>query len=299
MNIKDWTKPFSLVLIVAIVAVTAYLLAVENKSFTMRLNKDGDATITVYADDNFGKVLDKAIAAEAKSGTVGEIDAILASRSYYKLTNPGLTDALARLSPSQPGDDAVAKRLRAMLWDLRGPFELPNTLRGADERMIKALDDLDAPSSQVATDKLAQASGLLAAMWNLSLDRKGIFRPRFFRAKVEVVHRAPASDEDHIVVLACPGSALVSGRVMSLYTDQNSIMAEVTQDPSLFDCGGSALTAAQLLAGGKARLGLSEKAFKDLMDPAGASRTHSTTGEAKFELFPRDLVGRLDWSNGA
>ena len=97
-------------------------------------------------------------------------------------------------------------------------------------------------------------------------------------------------------VLVCPGDviATVSGVVMSLRVDRaddsRNILADVIQDPSLFDCRGSALTAEKLLSEeGTARLGLSEKAFRELV-PTGEPGIGEGRIVARFLLYSKYMV---------
>jgi hypothetical protein len=73
----------------------------------------------------------------------------------------------------------------------------------------------------------------------------------------------------------CPGDAIatVSGIVMSLRADDGSdshnILADVIQDPSRFDCGGSSLTAEKLLVEeGTARLASAKAHSESCFPPA-------------------------------
>lgn len=59
------------------------------------------------------------------------------------------------------------REVRTMLYDLAGPFSRPTTFQEAqDDRMLSAFEDLD------------PASPLVAKLWEMSLDWKGIFFPR-------------------------------------------------------------------------------------------------------------------------
>ena len=279
----SWTKWVSLAIAVAIVSAAVTHLAEINKAFQVSVGKEGNFTIDVRASDNFAEIFKNAVDTYPKL-----VDTILAGEQYYKVTNASLANALEDLDYSRPDSEEIAKRLRRMLWDLRGPFKVPGALRGADGRMVSALDDLEETRHGAK-----QASALLAALWTRSLDEEGIFKLPILRATVEIVGGAPSGSRDLKTALACPGSPLVNGRIMNLYVPgQGNIFAEVAQDPSLFDCGGSALTAQELLAeGGRIRLGLSETAFRQLVDPSGASGVGNGRIDANFVVYPRNLVG--------
>jgi len=271
---KSPTVNAVLVLVIAAIVVTAtYLLARMNKEFSIGIGKEG-AAILVKADDSFNSVLNKAI--ETDSGTV---EAILGQKQYYKLTSVQLVDALRKLDASQPDNQRVSQGLRTLLWDLKGPFALPGTLRGADLRMMGAFDDLEE-----ALKEAEEANHLFTELWRLSLERKGVFKPRLFHASIEIID-APTDE----TAFACPGSMLVERLVfIHVVGFDGSLTREVTQNPLLFHCDPPALTARQMLAGGTVRLGLSERAFENLVgDDAGigVSRT-----KARFEVYPRNLA---------
>ena len=275
----------AIVVVAVILAGLVGYLASQNKGFKIALDKNGSVQIDVSADETFGQLLNKALAKNQR-----EVDAILVSHEYYNLTNANLVDQLGHLDPSDPKTKEVSKRLRKLLWDLRGPFEIPYTLIGADERMRKALDALERERKEKK-----QANGLLVELWKESLEGDGIFWPRSFKATVEPVLSVPTGSDGRKVVFVCPGDAIatVSGIIMSLSTNDgaNVVSAEVEQNPSLFHCDGAPLTAEKLLAdGGTARLGLSERVFKELV-PAGESETQDGIIHATFQLYPKYMTG--------
>jgi hypothetical protein len=236
----------------------------------------------VRADETFAQLLSKALEKNQR-----EVEAILASRQYYNLADANLVDQLAHLDTAKPETKEISNRLRSLLWNLQGPFAIPHTLSGADERMRKALDALETTRRETK-----QANALLVELWKQSLQGEGIFWPRSFDATVEIVRGAPTGTEERRIVLVCPGDAIatVSGIVMSLRVDSNNILADVIQDPSRFDCGGSSLTAEKLLVEeGTARLGLSESAFRELI-PASEPGTGERRTAARFVLYSKYMV---------
>jgi hypothetical protein len=168
-------------------------------------DKNGEIEIYVRADETFAQLLNKALDKNRI-----EVDGILVSRRYYNLANADLVDQLAHLDPSEPDTREISNRLRRLLWDLRGPFELPYTLSAADERTSKALDALE-----TARKENKQVNAFLVEVWRESLEGEGIFWPRSFNATIEIVHGAPTGK-----VLVCPGDAIatVSGVIMALRT---------------------------------------------------------------------------------
>ncbi len=283
MSTAGW---LAIVCIAMIVGILVEYLVKMNKAFDLSIDKNGSFVIKVQADETLAQVLNKAMEKNRN-----EVDAILASQQYYSLKNPDLVDRLEHLDASKPETEEISNRLRRLLWDLRGPFEIPYTLSGADERMTQALDALETGRKQTR-----RATPLLVALWKASLEGQGIFWPRSFTATIEIVHGAPTGNEDRKVVLACPGDAIaqVSGVVMLLRTDRHgdsrSILADVDHDPSLFDCGGAMLTAGELLAKeGTARLGVGETVFRELV-PAGESQNRDEKVSARFVLYSKYMV---------
>lgn len=271
-------------IVVVVIVIATYFLAQQNKSVQVALDKEGKLAFEVRGDMEFSQVFENAM---SKDRTI--VDAILASQNYYNLSDVKLVDRIANLDPSVE----VSKKLRNLLWDLRGPFRVPGTLRGADENMIKALDDLE-----TALENAKEANALLTHLWEQTLDRTGIFRPRRFNATVEIVSDDLPDKGMYRVALACPGGALVSGRVMFLYTQIGGALIEVTQIPSVFDCDGLASTVKDLFAGRTIRLGVSQAVFKELFDPAGTSDDVNGQMSAKFELFPKSLVDSFAFGKG-
>jgi len=272
----------AIVCLAVIVAGLVGYLASQNKGFKIALDKNGKVEIDVSADETFGQLLKKAL---EKNRT--EVDAILVSHQYYSLANANFVDQLEHLDPSKAATKEISNRLRRLLWDLRGPFETPFTLIGADQRMRKALDALE-----LLRKEKKQTSALLVELWKESLEGDGIFYPRSFSATLEIVPGAPTGGDDRKIVLVCPGDALatLSGIVMSLSVHGRGLLADLNQRPSLFNCGGSALTADKLLAhDGTARLGVNETVFRELVPPSeignGAKKVN-----ASFELYSNYMV---------
>jgi hypothetical protein len=241
------TAAWPVVLALIILVILAVVLAGQNKSYTMSFDKDGKLRIDVRANETFGALL-----AEALEKNRVAVEKVLRGEQYYHVDDPDLVDELANLDANRAETEETWKRLRKLLWDLRGPFQPSLALSGADERMRGALDALD-----MAPPENKGANRFLVELWKQSLQGNGIFRPRSFQATVEIVHGARPGK-----ILACPGDAIATlgGTKMSLSLegDTNVISGEVEQDPSLFHCDGAPLTAEKLLAErGTPRLGVS------------------------------------------
>jgi hypothetical protein len=273
-------KYISLVVVAAVASGALTYLAIMNVGYTVSVDKAGKVTIAVRPSDNFPEIFKKAIAADPKI-----VDTTLASENYYKLTDTKLVSVLEDIDYSTPQNQKLAWRIRKMLYDLRGPFQVPGALRDApDYHFVEALDDLDN-----ALQSRKPANAILAELWKQSLNREGIFKIRYFRATVEVVPGAASGNDRLGVVLACPGSPVGVGKVMQLYAI-GQVLAEVTQNPLLFHCDRAALTAEQLLADQTTvRLGVSEAEFRRL----AGSDTIDRKIDATFILYPKDQMARI------
>jgi hypothetical protein len=268
-------------LAVIVLAILVLALAYLNKNYTMSFDKDGKFSIDVRAnEDTLDAVLTKALETNRSAA-----EKILRGEQFYNINDPDLVDKLANLDASRPETEEISKRLRTMLWDLRGPFAIPLTLTGADERMSRALDALEN-----ARQENKSANGLLVQLWKQSLQGEGIFLPRLFDATVEIVHGAEPDK-----ILACPGDAIATlgGIVMSLNVKdgETTISHVIELDQPHFHCDGPPLTAEKLLAeGGTARLGLNESTFRRLVSGSGSGVREGRI-PATFQLYSKYIPG--------
>ena len=275
----------------AIGAIVAYFIVINlaqmNKDFSFKITKDGTAEIAVSADENFAEIVDKAMLKDPDS-----VAAILASRNYYFVTDSKLVHAIENIDTSAPDAAVTAEKFREMLWDLRGPFKLPGTLRGADKSMVDALTDLD---RQIGKPGVTEANGLLTELWIMMINQAGIFRARPFDVSVSMLKETGTEMELARYVFSCPGGPLPSGTMIQLYIPGTSgeVFAEVIHDPSMLDCEGSILTAQQLLAGGRADFALTQVAYKDLTNPEATSVVEDRNAEARFVVYPKDLIHKF------
>lgn len=284
-----WIKYLAWVAIVVIVTGALSYLAVKNIGYTVAMNKDGTATITVHPNDSFPDILKKAMAKDPKL-----VNATLASEHYYKLTDLSLVSALEHLNYSEVENQKIASGLRDMLYDLRGPFAVPGALRSAKNgAFVGALNDLDD-----ALKNATSANAILAKLWENDQNRTGIFKLRRFSATVEIVPNAPFGDETYPNVFTCPGSALPEGRIIQItgvgqYKGQT--LAEVHQNMMLFPCDRPGLTVEELLAQKKVvRLGLSERVFRRLTSIDATERKINVS----FFLYAKDQAPRISINAG-
>jgi hypothetical protein len=100
---------------------------------------------------------------------------ILQAHGFYRVPSTEAAVALRGVVETDATRDFV-RAVRATLYDLAGPFSRPTTfLEARDDRVLLALDDLlqHNPSSP-----------LVAKLWEMSLDWKGIFFPRSINVSI-------------------------------------------------------------------------------------------------------------------
>jgi hypothetical protein len=94
---------------------------------------------------------------------------ILQAHGFYRVPSAAAAAALREIEETDTTRD-FARAVRATLYDLAGPFSRPTTfLEARDDRVLLAFDDLL---------KRNPSSPLVAKLWEMSLDWKGIFFPR-------------------------------------------------------------------------------------------------------------------------
>jgi hypothetical protein len=120
---------------------------------------------------------------------------ILQAHGFYRLPSAEAAAALRGIEETDATRDFV-RAVRAILYDLAGPFSRPKTfLEARDERVLLALDDLlqNNPSSP-----------LVAKLWEMSLDWKGIFFPRSINVAIHVDNTLKRG-----LAATCAGSVLL------------------------------------------------------------------------------------------
>ena len=250
--------------------------------FRFSLDKEGKFTVEARAGDNFATILASAIEKDPRT-----VEALLGTYDFYKLTSPELVDALARLDAAAPPNAAVTHGMRELLWNLAGPFERPGTLVGADERLIGALDELEATPGGT--------SKLFAGIWQRSLDRTGLFRPRSFNAEVVRLWGGAAAPPGQVFVYSCPGNVLV-GKQTTLWTEgerAGAVTGLIVDDLQRFDCGNAGKTVEEMLAGQPARLAVDGATFGNLLGATDASAALPPRIEAKFRVHPKELTAAV------
>jgi hypothetical protein len=256
-----------------------WLLTRTDRPFEISLDKEGKVTIEARSGDSFAMILDSMLGKD-----LGSVEGALNARGFYRLSSPQLVDALARIDTAAPPNAGVTQGMRELLWNLAGPFKRPGTFAGADERLIGALEELEThPTSK-----------LFAGIWERSLERTSIFRPRSFGADVMRLSGGPAAPPGEVFVYACPGNELV-GKRMTLWTEgapSGALTGLIVDDLQRFDCGNAGKAVEELLAGQPAQLALDRASFAVLFgdsDPAMVPRSVA----AKFRVHPKELTAAV------
>jgi hypothetical protein len=120
---------------------------------------------------------------------------ILQAHGFYRVPSTEAAMALRGVEETDATRDFV-RAVRATVYDLAGPFSRPSTfLEARDDRVLLALDDLLERNP---------SSPLVAKLWEMSLDWKGIFFPRSINVSI---------NEDNTlkkgVAATCAGSVLL------------------------------------------------------------------------------------------
>src|SRR5262245_1313056 len=164
----SWIRVLGPLVMGVLAGLVTIHLADTGKSVAVKIGKDGTTQIVVTANESFDNVLENALNNHREL-----VEALLHGRKYYKID-----DKILPVLASEEGAK-VAAGLRKMLWDLNGPFAVPGTLRGADERMVTALDDLD---KALEDPEANEASPFLGRLWTLMMEQQRIFKQRVFPA---------------------------------------------------------------------------------------------------------------------
>jgi len=94
---------------------------------------------------------------------------LLQDHGFYHIPSDSAAAALRDIKETETTQKFL-QSIRQLLYDLAGPFSRPTTfMEASDDRLLGALDDL--------ADK-KPSSPLVAKLWEMSLDWKGIFHPR-------------------------------------------------------------------------------------------------------------------------
>ncbi len=278
--------------IVAVIAVAVlgavWILAGRGGPFRISVDKTGSVVVEAQQGDDFGKILGSALDKDRKT-----VEALLNANGFFSIADPELVTRIESIKPGEEATAEVTSGIRRLLFNLEGPFQRPGTLVGADGRLLDALDDLDSTPGAQAT------SPLLAGLWQRSLDRTGVFRPRSFNADVKLLFVGPAAPGQP-VIYACPGSEFV-GKDATVWTGgetPGAVTGLIVADLQRFDCPDADRSLEELLAGQPARLALDGATYRGLFGQPDPGVTLPPHVAAKFRVHPKDLTAALVVPNG-
>lgn len=278
---RDETGWIKLAGIAVLAAVAGYgIFTLGERTAGGSISLPGLVEVTINEDDNFGAVLDKAIAANA-----GQVENLLAGQDYYKLTSINWVNKLRQVEL----EANVGAGLRQLLYDLAGPFEKTMALDGADIRLLEAVAELKAKADRSDPEDDIRANSFLAAILRDSLEQKGVFDLKF---NAEVVLRNDTEDPGRAEVYACRTSVFVGKEITLLFnrdgeSEISNIFSGIVRPIS--NCS-SERTLEELIARKRERIGLSVAAFEQLYGPVGEGETLPPRLSAEFQVRPLNSV---------
>jgi len=197
------------------------------------------------------------------------VASILQAHGFYPIPSTAAADALRRMEETDATHD-FARAVRTMLYDLAGPFARPLTFQDApDARVLLAIDDLYERNP---------TSPVVAQLWQMSLEMKGIFEPRDIAISIR---------EDKTlrkgVAATCAGSILL-GKVGQIRTSEDGRLISPRVDVPRA-CGSATSEAAPVER--KERVWLSTTDMNDLI--ANATSGASKELPATLTPLPKNL----------
>jgi hypothetical protein len=239
--------------VIGVIVVVAIFF--RSGGFSVVAQSQGTSIKIDFAESRIelSQILDQVLK-EAESGTDAPskrrlLASILSSHGFYRLPSIEAATALRGIEETDDTRDFV-RAVRTTLYDLAGPFKRPATFLDADDRVVSGLDDLN---------EQQPASPIVAKLWEMSLDMKGIFAPRDVKISVK---------EDKSlrngVAATCAGSMLL-GRVGLLRLGDEQRLVGLRIDEAK-PCGPP--SAMDLLAEKKAQVWISPHDMKNLVGDA-------------------------------
>jgi hypothetical protein len=193
-------------IVVSIAAVVGVVLVVatlfRSGGFSVVAQGQGNSIEFKFSESrvDLNQVLDKLLAKQ-KDGDADTasrqriVSSILQAHGYYYVPSEEVISYLRRMKETDDTRQFI-QAVRGLLFDLAGPFSRPATfLNAPDARVLLALDDVY---------KRNPANPLIAALWEMSLDLKGIFSLR----QVNVAVREDKSLKEGTAA-TCAGSLLL------------------------------------------------------------------------------------------
>ena len=194
----------------------------------------------------------------------------LQARGFYSLPSIEAVRALREIKETDQTREFV-RAVRAMLYDLDGPFARPATFAAApDARVLSGIDDLF---------EREPSSPLLAKLWEMGLEMNGVFALR----DIQVSLREDKSLK-HRVAATCHGSILL-GRVGVLRADEEKQPIEIRVEEGR-PCAPTSPEG--LIAGKGTPVWISPSDLNDLI--GGAAPTADKELHATLMPLPKDLI---------
>jgi hypothetical protein len=198
---------------------------------------------------------------------------ILQDHGFYYIPSDSAVTALRDIKETE-NTQAFVQSVRQLLYDLAGPFSRPATFMDAsDDRLLLALDDLA---------ERKPSSPLVAKLWEMSLDWKGIFHPR----SVNVVIKSDDALKPNVAA-TCAGSILLekSAQVLNERSDTGISIVISKSKPC------AATSTENLLAGKPTEIWISETDVSALRKNAAPENSKDMKGilvPAPSNFTPRD-----------
>ncbi len=284
------------VAIIAIVALTTIVVVAifyRDSGFEMTLG-DGDRTVSLNFKDktvDVADVLDRMLAVdEANASNKELVEALLANRGYYHITDVRLVNALTELT-SDEESRPLSSALRNLLYDLKGPFAEPNPFAGVQNTLlVDAIMELDprktARDDETGKNATQPINPLMSELWRRSIEIQGIFRPHEIRATVRLARGIPPG-----TAVACTDS-LLDGKQITITSA--GMQKRVMVDAREF-CGRAAPNAEMLLAGEREELYLAPDDFVEIAGvvPVAVSGTaRRDPVDVSVVVAPKHFVSR-------
>jgi hypothetical protein len=276
--------PAAIVALFVVVAIAAlYLLRDAGKGGRIELGTSG-VSIDVRPSDRLEDLIARAATEEPRV-----FRALLAERDIYSVADPRL---VARL---RDGDlpHEVRAGLQQLLYDLSGPFALPDTFRGASGALIEAVAELERQVRDFEIDDPdALANPFFVELWIHQLNQAGVFGPHVFNANATKIEISDPPQDDVFVVYVCANSDLVDRDMQLALAEPDRPSALIDVEPRIdlfrFNCTDPAQTLSRYLARHTARLGLPTETFSRLYGPVEEGATLPPRARALFQLSPRN-----------
>jgi hypothetical protein len=194
----------------------------------------------------------------------------LQAHGFYNLPSVEAVRALREIKETDQTREFV-RAVRAMLYDLDGPFSRPATFAEApDARVLRGIDDLS---------EREPSSPLLARLWEMGLEMNGVFALRDIQISLH-----EDKSLKHRVAATCHGSILL-GRVGVLRTDEEKQPIEVRVDEGR-PCAPTSPEG--LIAGKRTPVWVSPSDLNDLI--GAAASTGDRELHATLMPLPKDLI---------